>query len=402
MAEATARPQQRRAWRGALRIGAVAAALLISGCQTMIPRGKPPVAAPTPVPTATPTPGALTPGLPQDLERHRVALLVPMTGPNAGVGVSIANAASLALLDTGGKSIRITTYDTATGAVAAVQRAVADGNGVILGPLLAEDVRAVAPVARAKGVPLISFSNDTGVAGNGTYVLGFSPVQSIQRVVGYARSKGMTRFAGLVPNGVYGQRSANALLRAVESAGGQVVSMQNFDRSQTSINAAITKMSQASAYEAVLIADSGTFAAQAVPLIRRNGGGTARVLGTELWNTEGGLAGKPAMRGAWFASVSDGLYGQLAAKYRARYGRAPYRLASLGYDSVLLVTRIARDWKIGQRFPTGLLDDKGGFSGIDGAFRFGKDGVADRMLEVQQIDATGFTTVSAAPRAFEK
>jgi len=402
MAEAMARPQQRRAWRGTLRIGAVAAALLIAGCQTMIPRGTPPVAGPTPVPTATPTPGAITPGLPQDLERHRVALLVPMTGPNAGVGVSIANAASLALLDTGGKTIRITTYDTATGAVAAAQRAVADGNGVILGPLLAEDVRAVAPVARAKGVPLISFSNDTGVAGNGTYVLGFSPVQSIQRVVGYARSKGMTRFAGLVPNGVYGQRSANALLRAVESAGGQVVSMQNFDRSQTSISAAITKMSQASAYEAVLIADSGTFAAQAVPLLRRHGGAGARVLGTELWNTEGGLAGKPAMQGAWFASVSDGLYGQLAAKYRARYGRAPYRLASLGYDSVLLVTRIARDWKIGERFPTALLDDKGGFAGIDGAFRFGKDGVADRMLEVQQIDPTGFTTVSPAPKTFGK
>lgn len=399
MAEAMAVSQPRRAWRGAWRIGAIAAALLISGCQTMIPRGtRPPET--KPVPTETPVPGGVMPGLPQDTERHRVALLVPLSGSNAGVGQSIANAANLALLDTGGKTIRITTYDTAAGAAAAAQKAVADGNGVILGPLLADDVRAVAPVARARGVPLISFSNDASVAGNGTYLLGFSPAQSIQRVVDYARSKGMTRFAGLVPNGVYGQRSSNALLRAVESAGGQVVSMQSFDRSQTSISAAITRMSRDSAYEAVLIADSGSFAAQAVPIIRRNGGGAARVLGTELWNTEGGLAGNRAMQGAWFASVSDGLYGQLAAKYRARYGKAPYRLASLGYDSVLLVTRVSRDWKIGQRFPTGLLVDKDGFAGIDGAFRFGKDGIADRMLEVQQIDASGFTTVSPAPKKF--
>src|SRR3546814_3386161 len=67
------------------------------------------------------------------------------------------------------------------------------------------------------------------------------------------------------------------------------------------------------------------------------------------------LGGSAAMRGAWFASVSDGLYGQLATKYRSRYGKAPYRLASLGYDSVLLTVRIARDWKPGTRFPVNRL-----------------------------------------------
>src|SRR3546814_12990804 len=76
------------------------------------------------------------------------------------------------------------------------------------------------------------------------------------------------------------------------------------------------------------------------------------------------------MRGAWFASVSDGLYGQLATKYRSRYGKAPYRLASLGYDSVLLTVRIARDWKPGTSFPVNRLMAADGFGGIDGLFRF--------------------------------
>ena len=405
MAEAMAVSQPRQTWRGTFRLAVVAAALLISGCQTMIPKGKPPPTDQPPPVERPDEPGDITTGLPQDKARHRVALLVPMTGANAGVGQSIANAANLAVLDTGGNAIRITTYDTATGAAAAAQKALAEGNTLILGPLLSEDVRAVAPVARARGVPLISFSNDSSVAGNGTYLLGFSPAQSIRRVVEFARSKGMTRFAGLVPNGVYGQRSSNALLRAVEASGGQVVSMQNFDRSKTSITAAITRMSKDSAYQAVLIADNGSFAAQAVPLIRRSGGSggaTAKILGTELWNTESGLVASVPMRGAWFASVPDNLYTQLVAKYRARYGRAPYRLASMGYDSVLLVTRISRDWKVGQPFPVKAMNDAGGFSGIDGPFRFGRDGIADRMLEVQQIDATGFTTVSSAPKQFQE
>ena len=99
--------------------------------------------------------------------------------------------------------------------------------------------------------------------------------------------------------------------------------------------------------------------------------------------------------------MSDGLYTQFAAKYRARFGKSPFRLSSLGYDSVLLAVRISADWKPGTPFPEGRLTDKGGFSGVDGAFRFDRDGVADRVLEVKQIGAGGVTVVSAAARGFE-
>ena len=374
---------------------ALLGALALSACQ-VVPKGPPrPIDVPPPVVV-----DPIGPSMPTDSQRNRVALLVPLTGPNAGVGESIANAANMAVLDTGGKTIRVTMYDTATGAAAAAQKAIAEGNRLILGPLLAEDVRAVAPIARAARVPVITFSNDVGVAGNGVYVMGFTPTQSIERVVGYARSKGATKFAGLVPSGLYGQRASTAFLRSVEAAGGQVVSLQTFDRSAGSITAAITRMSNTSPYDAVLIADSARVAVQSAPIIRARGGASARVLGTELWNAEGALAASPALRGAWFASVSDGVYSQLSGKYRARFGKGPYRLASLGYDAVLLVTRIGGDWKIGSAFPAGRLGDAGGFTGIDGAFRFGRDGIAERALEVQQAGPGGFVVVDAAPRGF--
>src|SRR3546814_4646084 len=94
-------------------------------------------------------------------------------------------------------------------------------------------------------------------------------------------------------------------------------------------------------------------------------GGSERILGTELWNTESSLASKSSLDGAWFASVSNGLYRQYAAKYRARFGKAPYRLSTLGYDVVLLTVRLARDWKPGTAFPEPRLRDDSGFSGID-------------------------------------
>lgn len=396
MAEARANPK-----RWLTRLLTVAGALTLAACATVGPKG-PPEPVDRPVVTAPPPlPDVIGPGIPQDTQRHRVALLVPLSGPNAGVGTSIANATQLALLDLNNSQIRITSYDTAMGAAAAAQRALADGNRLILGPLLAEDVRAVTPVARAAGVPLIAFSNDTSVAGRGTFVMGYSPAQAIARVVNYARSTGVTTFAGLMPTGLYGERASTAFLRAVEGANGEVSSLQTYDRSTATLNAAIGRLAGASPFAAVLIADGGATASAAIPALRRTPSGrAARVLGTELWNSEAAIATRPGLNGAWFASVQDDLYRQYAAKYRARFGNAPYRLSSLGYDAVLLTVRIARDWRVGSAFPTNRLDDGGGFSGIDGAFRFGRDGVAERALEVQEIRGGTTVTVSPAPSGF--
>jgi ABC-type branched-subunit amino acid transport system substrate-binding protein len=391
-------PRQADIWtatkRGA-RILFAASALLVAACQSIVPKGE------GPSPTGPkPTGPEVTQGLPTDTERHRVALLVPMSGTNAGVGQSIANATTLALLDTKADKVRITTYDTNLGAAAAVNKALADGNRLILGPLLADDARVVGPIAARAGVPVISFSNDVSVAGKGVYILGYNPNQSIERVVGFAREKGLSNFAGLVPKGVYGERAGTALLRAVEQAGGTVVSLQTFDRSAGSITAAVKKLQASSSYDALLIADSGRVALQIAPVVRKNGGANARLLGTELWNTDNALSSSPVLRGAWFASVSDGLYRQLASKYRARYGNAPFRLSALGYDAVLLTVRISRDWKVGAPFPAARLRDSSGFAGIDGAFRFNRDGVAERALEVSEVGAGAFTVVDAAPRGF--
>lgn len=391
MAEASPRRQS-----GMLsRLSGIGLALLLGACATVVPRGPtapPPVAKPAPKP-----PGPA--GLPEDVERHRVALLVPLSGPNAAVGQSIADAAALALADTGGKALRITNYDTAQGADVAARKALADGNQLFLGPLLSDDVRAVAAPAQAAGVPVISFSNDAAAAGDNVWLLGFSPAQSIDRVVRFAKSKGLTRFAGLIPPGLYGRNASNMLIRTAEAAGGSVVAMRSYERSPKSLGAAIAALPKEK-FDAVLIADSGRIAIASAPLIKKTGGAGVRILGTELWNAEPSLNNSPAMAGAWFASVDDAVFGQFTTRYRARYGRTPYRLASLGYDAVLLTVRIAKDWKIGDHFPVDALADDGGFTGVDGAFRFSRGHVAERALAVHQLGPGGGTVVSPAPKGF--
>jgi ABC-type branched-subunit amino acid transport system substrate-binding protein len=351
-------------------------------------------------PVLQPERPAVNTRLPADETRNRVAVLVPLTGRDAALGRSILNAANLALLDMGGERIRITAYDTAAaGAVAAANEALAEGNGLILGPLLAEDVRAVAPIARENDVPVIAFSNDVSVAGNGVYVMGFNPGQAIERVVGFARSRGANSFGALVPTNVYGERAARAMTRAVEGAGGRLTGIQTFDASAAGTRAAATRLQAQGAADAVLLADVPRAILSAVPVIRQ-ASPQPRLLATERWATETNIGANVGLRGAWFAAPSDTLYNQFRSRYRARYNSAPYRLASLGYDSVLLAVRVAADWPVGRNFPVRALREAEGFSGVDGAFRFGRDGVADRALEVREVTAAGTNIVSPAPAGF--
>ncbi len=374
----------------------IGAAALLAGCQ-IIPKA-PQTSTPAPAPGPSAGPSATT--LPSDETRHRVALLVPMSGSNGAVGQSIANATTMALLDTGAENLRITTYDTARDARAAARQAVADGNRLILGPLMAGNVGDVLAEARPAKVPLISFSNDAQVARADVFVMGHIPSESIERTVRYASAKGARRFAALIPDGEYGTRAQEALKEAVNRNGGTIVQVEGYDRSNTSVVGAAQRLRQAGGFDAVLIADGASRAVEAAKALHPGGKGPGRIIGTELWSGEAALARTPALRGAQFSAVSDARFRKFSDSYKARFGGQPFRISTLGYDSVLLALRVASDWKPGTTFPTRRLLDEGGFLGLDGAFRFERSGLVDRALEVREVRDGEVVIVDQAPSRF--
>lgn len=373
------------------------AALLAAGCQ-VIPKAEVATAPPLPLPSPEPSATAL----PTDSGRHRIALLVPMGGDTAAVGQAIANATTMALLDTSAENLRITTYDTSAGSASAARQAIADGNKLILGPLMADAVPGVQAAARPAGVPVIAFANDISVAGPDVFLMGHIPEQSIRRSVQFARSRGGNRFAALLPEGDYGTRAASALDNALRDFGGSLAGRETYARGNTSIVSAAQRLRAAGGYDTVLIADSARLGVEAADVLQRGARTRARILGTELWSGEATLARAGSMEGALFAAVSDQRYKRFADSYEARFGAQPYRVATLGYDAVLLTLRVAREWKVGTPFPKNQLYDKGGFLGVDGAFRFGRNGVIERALEVREVRGGDVTSVDPAPTGFAR
>lgn len=339
--------------------------------------------------------------LPTDDGRHRIALLVPMTGPNGAVGQSIANATTMAILDANASQLRITTYDTATGAGSAAARAIADGNKLILGPLLGETTGEIVAKARPAKVPLISFSNDVSTAARDVFLMGHIPDQSISRAVAFARTKGHSRFAALIPSGEYGKRAELSLAGAVKREGGTLAAVERYDRGSTAIVAAAQNLRREGAFDTLLIADGARLSAIAAGNLDAPGATRPQLLGTELWSGEASVPTSKAMNGAWFAAVSDARFKQFSARYKTRFSAQPYRIATLGYDAVLLTLKISRTWKPGSTFPSQLMLDKGGFVGMDGPFRFMPNGVVERAMEVREVRNGAVTVVSPAPTKFE-
>ena len=403
-----------------VRAGVIGLGLLVAACST--PKKAPTVVAAPPPPVVTaPKPAPLP-----EARLNKVALLVPLTGPNAALGESIANAAALAMADLGKPQVQLLSFDTAPDAGEAAAKAMAAGAGLILGPLLASDVPAVTAAVAGRPVPILSFSNDAGVAGGDVFVMGFQPGAAIGRVIAYARSRGVDRFAALVPQGAYGQRAQLAFVKAVNASGGRSTALVSYARDPAKLAAAAAQVTNYDArvrasgkpqirangtvarvagalapvpFQALMIADSGAAAARFLQPLARFGAapGQVVILGTELWNNEPGLARVPALKGALYATVSDARFNRLAVRYRAKHGTNPSRLASLGYDAVLLASSLAARWTLGQPFPRAALLARDGFAGIDGAFRFTPSGVAERALEVDQL---GTGTVSPAPNSF--
>ncbi|MEL6877630.1 MAG: penicillin-binding protein activator [Pseudomonadota bacterium] len=371
------------------------AAALLGGCQ-IIPKTGPGT---TPTDTGPSTEPSAT-ALPTDATRHRIALLVPMSGNTGAVGQSLANATTMALLDTNANNLRITTYDTARGARAAANQAIADGNKLILGPLLAENVPAVQAAARPAGVTAIAFSNDTSVASPDVFVMGHIPEQSIRRSVLYARQQGSSRFAALLPNGDYGERSMSALSNSLREFGGSLASTERYARGNTSIVSAAQRLREAGGFDTVLVADGARLAVQAAGELNKGDGESTKILGTELWSGESTLARSASLAGALFSAVPDNRFKRFSDSYEGRFGSKPYRISTIGYDSVLLTLRVARDWRIGRDFPTSRLRDSGGFLGLDGPFRFQRNGVIERAMEVREVRGSSVVIVDPAPARF--
>ncbi len=340
----------------------------------------------------------------------RVALLVPLTGPGkiGSIGTALKEAGELAIFDAGGAEvvlIPIDTKGTPEGARLAAQQALQEGAEMILGPLLSANVGPVAQAVRAKNIPVLAFSSDRRVAGNGVFLLSFLPAQEISRVISYAAGQGTKGFASLIPQSPYGNLVNTAFDQAVSQNGGKVLSVEQYARNAKSAEKNISRLaavakSKRSNIGAIFLPEGGPLLYEMAAMLEKKGinKDNVRLMGTGLWD-EPGLSAVSGLNGGWYASPDPASKSAFIARYKNAYGKSPRRIASLAYDGVSLAAVLAASPK-GQRYTVGQLTNPDGFDGVDGLFRLLRDGTNERALAVLELRPGGAKVVSPAPRRF--
>ncbi|WP_249691453.1 penicillin-binding protein activator [Stappia sp. WLB 29] len=338
----------------------------------------------------------------------RVAMLLPMSGGGSASSIATVfrNTAELALSDFQGADVQILIKDTggtAQGAQAAAQAAITEGAELILGPVFAPAVGGAGATARSSGVPVVAFSSDESVASRGVYLLSFLPRSDVARIVSHAASQGKRSFAALLPDDTYGAVAEAAFRQEVGRAGGRIVAIERYKLTGNDTADIAAKAGQiaanASQIDAIFVpaGNVAPFVAQTLSTGGVNLGQT-RLLGSGQWDSQQVLNAAP-LTGAWYPGPDAAGFQAFASRYQSRYGSQPPRNASLAYDATILAAGLVRSAGPA-RFSERVLTNRDGFLGIDGVFRFERDGRNERGLAVYEVTGSGSRVISPAPRSF--
>jgi len=384
---------------------------------------------PTPAPMPPTTPSPLpSPAAPAG---HAIALLAPLTGPNAALGPALVNAAQLALVPEGSPALDVRdTGGTPDGAAAAASAALAAGAGLIIGPLTAAETAAVVPLARSADVAVLAFTNDPMQAQPGVWPLGITPVQQVRRLVGAAITQNKGRFAAALPNSPFGQSMATALTQAIAAASGPTPDIRFYESSNAGISATMRDLSnyanrrgpvearrraalalhtaegrrQAAdisresipppPFDSLLLAETGDRLAWLASFLSYYDieTPTVQVMGPILWAAPAARTGAD-LNGAWYAAPDASVRAGFDAAYTTKYGAPPPGVADFAFDAAAIGRVLAAE---GQ-FSFGALCRPEGFAGVDGLFALQTDGTVRRGLALFAIDHGGANMIEPAP-----
>ena len=373
--------------------------------------------------------------------RSRVGLLLPLSGRDRALGRSMLRAAQIALFDLAEDDFVLMPFDTKgtpEGAAAATRVALDNGVSLLLGPVFATSVAAMAPLAREADVKVVAFSNNRSVAGDGIFLIGLLPREQVQRVVGFARARGAKRFAALVPNTPFGAQVTKDLEEAVATVGGTLARIERYDPNEADLSPAVRRLSRYElrrqtfnrlraslevetdenatrpaptlegvetigdvGFDAILLPVSGQRLKSLAALLPFYDVDTSKVrlLGMASWEAPR-IGREPALVGGWFAAPYGKARTKFEKRFRKIYKRASHSLSVLAYDATALAALLARD-ESKLQFGVDQLTSPNGFAGTAGIFRFLSSGEVQRGLAVMEIRPWKLRVVSPSPKSFQ-
>ena len=352
----------------------------------------------------------------------RAAVLLPLSGPAQKIGVDIRRGAELAIFTLDNPNIDLTFHDTSQDVAGAVTAAIEQKANLIIGPLFSENARKARPLAAMANMPILTFSNDSTVAGQGVWLIGQTPEKDIETVLTKALSeiKPIDEDARALPNLViiaqdndYGTRITQSAISLLRNQGGATADLLviNDDvlMDEKSLRQSIKNLTgwlppsstgerKLPKYDMVLLAGHDAFSLRVAPVLSWYDLDPEQVLfiGPSSWNNAAILQ-EPSLKNGWFADVPQDNQNRFQQIWKDHFNEPASKPAILAFDAIALASTLDHDDS--QMMIANLTQDQG-FSGFSGMFRFHQDGTNTRLLEIRQINDQDTGVVFPAARRF--
>ncbi len=134
-----------------------------------------------------------------------IAILLPMTGPEAELSKEYAKMIKIGLSDGVKTKIRVTTYDSTNQEKlnTSLNKIFDIGTDIIIGPIYSQATKTVAQKAKDKSTIVLSLSNNPVLADKNIYIYGHAPIRQLEQITNYFLDHKYQNYIALLPAGRY-------------------------------------------------------------------------------------------------------------------------------------------------------------------------------------------------------
>lgn len=395
--------------------------------------------------TTTSTPaelqyGTFSAGLYGTSDNHKIAVLLPTTGPKASIGMTLLPAIEAAYIRFAPSGLKMEFYDTGVDNVTqTIQAAIASDPEIIIGPVFSENAKILRDM-KPSGIPALSFTSDTSAVGDGVFSMAVMPTNTIEAILQEMNAMGGRNFIIIAPNNSSGRlmagaaqsitrlydinnigvfyynehdtesiknaamdasmytarNAANTRAKEILSA---IINHENISQvEKSSLVRQLEKINRTDTlgtlpYDSVLFLGNGEDTKSLASFLRYYGLGVrdAQFYGTPMWE-EGDIASDLTMTGAVFATLPE-LPSEFNNIYESATTKPAPRMAALGYDATILAIGAIYS----QSGAASYLMNASGYIGNNGLFRLRPNGLNERALRIVRLNGDGTMTTAKTP-----
>lgn len=295
---------------------------------------------PLPVPTTE---------TPQEQQKLKVAVLLPLGGAFGSLGTKTKKGIELAFGPEEKKAIELHFIDSPQNADEAAlqteQLLSGEQYSAILGPLLSDPSLTVSEVARAAQVPVLSLSKrESFPVGAGVFRLGVTTSSQVRSLVTAAtKTLGLSKFAIVAPDDAAGRQFATAFKEQAIAQGASILFENLYPKNDLQVLTSLASQVDTLDVDGVFFPDTIANAARFFSTLSQSFRSRARPLGTGSWDNRTELANsqevleRAVFVTPFFSNSSRPIVQTFVEAFRTMYGDSPEFLAAQGFDAATLL-----------------------------------------------------------------